>query len=370
MATSQKSSRTSQRNEIEIYNFKSIRNIKFQASRVNIFIGRPNSGKSNLLEALTLFNFIQEKKDIRPNLIRYNTLDNLFYDRNIRTDIQINFKENTSILTYFENAHFFIQLINPSADYFKARKSFLKQNLSFNEVLQKASFLNKNQSQKKYPSKFAVINNEGRISQTASSSDISESPVRRYEFRDGMAYNDLFSGYLKQSGENLFTIVENYPEVLAWVSDFYDEFKLEFLVDFSSMKFEIQKKQKGIVYKIPFELTPDTFRRMLFHIAAIHSNKNSVILLEEPESHSFPAYIKELSDLIKADTENTYFITTHSPYFFNSMVEDSKKIKDISFFHVYYKDYETQIKKLTQKDLDVLWSNGADVFFNIDALNK
>ena len=113
-----------------------------------------------------------------------------------------------------------------------------------------------------------------------------------------------------------------------------------------------------------------TFRRLLFHVATIYSNKNATILLEEPESHSFPPYVKELSELIKNDENDTYFITTHSPYFFNSMVEDSKTIKDISFFHVYYEDYQTKIKKLTDKEIDNIWGSGADVFFNIDSFIK
>lgn len=211
----------------------------------------------------------------------------------------------------------------------------------------------------------------GQISSSAESAPPEENPIRRYEFREGATYGNLFAAYLTTSGNNLYTIIQNSPDLREWINSFYEEFGLEFLMDYSSRTFEIQKKEKGIVYKIPFELTPDTFRRMLFHVAAIYSNKNTTILLEEPESHSFPPYINELSELIKADkNNNTYFITTHSPYFFNSMVEDSEKIKDISFFHVYYEDYQTQIKKLTQKELDNISGSGADVFFNIDSFRK
>ena len=77
-----------------------------------------------------------------------------------------------------------------------------------------------------------------------------------------------------------------------------------------------------------------------------------------------------MSELIKADENNTYFITTHSPYIFNSMVEDSKTIKEISFFLVYYEDYQTKIKKLTDQEIDNIWGSGADVFFNIDSFIK
>jgi hypothetical protein len=260
-------------------------------------------------------------------------------------------------------------MVNPSSEFLKARKEIFNKGYSLDEIDKEAQFLPKQTDINKYSSKFSVLSNDGNSIQQSGSSD-KENPIRRYEFRNGISYGDLFGAYLKTYGENLFTIVQVTPKLGDWINSFYDEYKLEFLIDFSSRIFEIQKKQKGIVYKIPFELTPDTFRRMLFHVAAIYSNRNTTILLEEPESHSFPPYVKELSELIKADKQNTYFVTTHSPYFFNSMVEDSKKIKDISFFHVYYDDYQTKIKRLTQKELDNIWGNGADVFFNIDSLNR
>lgn len=34
---------------VSIQNFKSIRHLEFEARRVNVFIGEPNTGKSNFL---------------------------------------------------------------------------------------------------------------------------------------------------------------------------------------------------------------------------------------------------------------------------------------------------------------------------------
>ncbi|HWK07615.1 MAG TPA: AAA family ATPase [Puia sp.] len=359
-------------NQLEIKNFKSIKHIKIDTSRINIFLGKPNSGKSNLLEALTLFNFIQNKtsRQNEATLIRYNTLDNLFYDRDLSNDIEVNFNQNLALLSYYAATNFFLQIVNPSSDFLKNKPSYYKDGLSLNQIQEKSPLTSKQARPDKYSSLFAAMDQEGQSTTQATGALTWENPIRKYEFRDGISYNNPFATYLESSGENLFTIVQDNPKIREWINSFFEEFHLEFLIDFSSRKFEIQKKEKGIVYKIPFELTPDTLRRMLFYVAAIYSNKNATILLEEPESHSFPPYIKELSELIKADTNNTYFITTHSPYFFNSMVEDSKTIKGMSFFHVYYEDYQTKIRKLTQKDLDILWGSGVDAFFNIESLNK
>jgi AAA15 family ATPase/GTPase len=359
-------------NTLEIKNFKSLLDIKITPSRVNILFGRPNSGKSNILEALTLFNSIQSKikRQSEATLIRYNTLDNLFYDRNLSNDIRINYNLNTAILSYYPGANAFLHMVNPEPQFLQKKDSYFKEGLSLNDIQTKGPILAKAAGPHQFTSLFSLLNQDGQSSTEAWGSLNKENPIRRYEFKDGINYSDPFRAYLKPFGENLFTIVQENPKIKEWITSFFEGFNLEFLLDFSSKIFEVQKKENGIVYKIPFELTPDTLRRMLFYVAAIYSNKESTILLEEPESHTFPPYIKELSEMIKADKSNKYFITTHSPYFINSMIEDSLQIKDISFFHVYYESYQTKIKKLTRKDLDILWGSGADLFFNIDALNK
>jgi len=43
---------------LAVENFKSIRRLELECRRVNVFIGEPNSGKSNLLEALGLLSLL------------------------------------------------------------------------------------------------------------------------------------------------------------------------------------------------------------------------------------------------------------------------------------------------------------------------
>ncbi len=39
---------------LQIKNYKSIKQLDLECSRINVFVGRPNAGKSNILEALAL----------------------------------------------------------------------------------------------------------------------------------------------------------------------------------------------------------------------------------------------------------------------------------------------------------------------------
>ncbi|MCC6372490.1 MAG: AAA family ATPase, partial [Bacteroidia bacterium] len=44
-------------NFVEIKNFKTIKHVKFNTKKINLFVGKPNVGKSNLLEALSLLGY-------------------------------------------------------------------------------------------------------------------------------------------------------------------------------------------------------------------------------------------------------------------------------------------------------------------------
>lgn len=75
-----------------VKNFKSIKDLRIDCSRINLFVGAPNVGKSNLLEAISLYGAAHSK---HPNgkyladLLRYERMDHLFYDQHIETTISV-----------------------------------------------------------------------------------------------------------------------------------------------------------------------------------------------------------------------------------------------------------------------------------------
>ena len=64
---------------VKIKNFKSIRDLEFSARRVNVFVGEPNTGKSNIIAALAFFSpgtLAQGSQEI----LRFKTTADLFFD--------------------------------------------------------------------------------------------------------------------------------------------------------------------------------------------------------------------------------------------------------------------------------------------------
>ena len=77
--------------ELEINNFKSIKHIKMDCKRINVLIGKPNVGKSNILEALSLFiaPYSNHSEKFLHSYIRYEKPSNLFYDLERKNQISV-----------------------------------------------------------------------------------------------------------------------------------------------------------------------------------------------------------------------------------------------------------------------------------------
>jgi AAA15 family ATPase/GTPase len=110
----------------------------------------------------------------------------------------------------------------------------------------------------------------------------------------------------------------------------------------------------------------DTLQRLIFYMAAIIANKNSVLLFEEPESHMFPPYISILvNDIIADEHNNQYFIATHSPFVLNDLMENLKN-EELSIFAVGIRNGETTIKRITDEEMHEIYQFGIDLFFNLE----
>jgi predicted ATPase len=117
---------------------------------------------------------------------------------------------------------------------------------------------------------------------------------------------------------------------------------------------------------ISLDLLADTLLRLIFYKAAIASNKESILLFEEPESHMFPPYIAKLTtDIIFDENNNQYFIATHSPYVLNEFIEEAQK--DLAIYLVDYDKGETIVKRLTDEQVSEIAQYGIDLFFNLES---
>jgi len=315
---------------LHIKGFKSVKDINIDSRRINLFIGEPNTGKSNILESLGLLSAFAHTRRPLKDFVRMEHTQNLFYDGLVESGA---FKISMMLRD---------SEIGVTADYVQNRFQF------------------KSESQN-----LVSLDHEGRANR---SHDLKKCHfVKFYRFRSGSKMDSQELGFLvPPDGDNLASLIFSSKELRQLVTSFFDPYGWQFVVKPHERKLEIQKQSEGIVVNMPYFLASDTLQRMIFFRAAIESNRDSTLVFEEPEAHAFPFFTKHLGERIALDEyHNQYFIATHNPYLLSAILEKAPSA-DIAVFVTYYRDYETRVKLLSQNE--TAWLFEADPFFSIEQL--
>ena len=94
------------------------------------------------------------------------------------------------------------------------------------------------------------------------------------------------------------------------------------------------------------------------------------IFLEEPEENLFPPtqqiLMKTLLNQIKRQEGNTLFISTHSPYILDILLERERY--DFGLFYIQSAERGSIVKTATEADVQDMFESGVDAFFNIERL--
>ena len=298
--------------------------------RINLFIGRPNVGKSNILEALSLFSipFLSENPSKKlSNLLRIENEVELFYDGNTEKDIVIKTEIGDCYLSY-----------NPK-----------------DGLLAKVGV---------FHNFFIVLKIDSKLNtQTVKKSGYFELPVKRYNYNPNIKYKKSHAKYLiPPFGYNLLSIIENYDRLKSDIYKLFREYGLNVAFDKASQSIKIIRTKGNEIFLIPYNSIADTLQRVIFYKSAIESNRDSVLLFEEPEAHSFPPYMTHITQEMIYKKDCQFFVATHSPFILNDLIENSRD--ELAVFVVDYENHETKVRKLSDQELHDVFQNGVDLFTN------
>jgi AAA15 family ATPase/GTPase len=317
--------------KLSISNFKSIRQLNIDCRKVNLFIGEPNTGKSNILEALALLSWWARPGQNLQDYVRLQLTHNLFYDQLVvdqKVQISISLaggKPDAKLNVRFANDRFELRGEPPSGG-------------------------------------LVALGYRGELAGGSSNGETTD--VKFFRFKNLVNYNDATPGGLNPpAGTNLFSVVFGSEVLREMMREFFRKYGLKLVLKPQEKLFELQKQTDDLVFSFPYALSSDTLRRIIFYAVAVASNKDSVLVFEEPESNAFPYYTKYLGERIAQDETNQFFIATHNPYLLSAIIEKGRK-EDVQVFITYFKDYQTKVKPLTPEEVTELME--ADPFFNLD----
>lgn len=223
---------------LEVKNFKSIKHLSLDCRKVNIFIGKPNTGKSNILESVGIFSIPYTKNPdtgrwYLKDLIRFENMANLFYDQDLSEKIEI-----TADDIYFEIK-------------FEVR-----------------AFLGRNLDKEKEIFSFGC-DYSGEVSETQYSRHhpyLLASPFKFYRFTIMDEFRRHESDFLlPPRGENLLQILQTNKTLRKVAADMFSEYGLKIVLKPQESKIEVQKEIEDVIISYPYSLVSDTLQRLVFH---------------------------------------------------------------------------------------------------------
>jgi AAA15 family ATPase/GTPase len=314
---------------IAISNFKSIKKLLLDdCRRINLFIGYPNVGKSNLIEALGLFSlpFLAEGDSLNK-LVRAEHANELFYN---------------------------------------AKEPAFCIDASLGKV---TAYLDEDCI--RYENEVFTFSPQLILQSIVYSNERLKSNVKRYTFQADNQWKSSGKICLTPPyGENLIDVISrntNLDGFKTWMKNELSKFGLEYVIDKTTGSIKIQRRlENDEVMQLPFSSIADTLQRIIFYKTAIASNTDSALLFEEPEAHAFPPYIRTITADIAAAESNQFFITTHSPVIVNEFIEDAGLRKELAVYIIDFRNGETIAHRLTDADLEQSFNDGIDLFFDLE----
>ncbi|MBK9274962.1 MAG: AAA family ATPase [Flavobacteriales bacterium] len=325
--------------KVHIRNFKTLKDLAFPCTRMNVFIGDTSTGKSNILEALTFFSrgaLNGNKFDQR--LIRYEKPEDLFAMHDLSEPVVVDIGALRMELGY----------------------SMGTFHLGFSEL--------KRPGTKLKPLPGSTMDGFGNL--PARSPLQFRTPVRRYEYvADAPFGPNMFKELEPPYGSNLPGLLAANKPLRTDINNLLAPTGMRLKVNLTDTTLMVVRTvDEDVEEQLPYRIVSDTLKRYLFLYTILATHKGYTLLLDEPEQNAFPFYVKHTGEMMGFDKDNQYFVTTHNPYLFRSIVEKTP-MKELSVLITHIgPDGYTRLKRLTPTELGQLLD--MDVFFNLDRFVK
>jgi hypothetical protein len=300
--------------------------LSFDAKRVNLFIGEPNTGKTNILEALALLSEGVHGPAEFKEIFRFRSVADLFTDQQVTTPITVATSECSCTLSFDGQEYRFV-----------AKRS---------RPGEQDSCYNLNQIG---PSQGWVHLKYG---------------IKYYRFKPGATTAQSIGVFQPPFGVNLTSVLYTNKRLRRLVSDLFRTRNFSLEIRPVENELRIAKTVDDELYSFPYESISETWRRLVFFMAVLETNENSIILLDEPEANTFPLYTAYLAERIALEESNQFFLTTHNPYVLGSIVGKTP-VKDLAVFVATMENFRTEVKPTSVDGLSKILDYGPDAFLNL-----
>jgi hypothetical protein len=362
--------------KVSIPNFKSLRDLEFSPRRVNLFIGEANTGKSNILEALAVFSEgLYDDDQTFKDVLRFKTVADLFYDHDLSQTARVA-ADGVDWSLKREGAQYTATYLGPPGkDGVKVIVTppgqINQQNPwavglssvvglaapSPGEVQESTSVSNPFLRGLTHPPQGPVQGADRPVPRT-----------RFYRFRQlanftNMQVDTLHAPY----GANLAVLLETNKRLFQLADDMFRAQGFRLLINMDTYELSMLKEQQGRLIPFSYPTISETFRRIVFFLAILETNRNAVLIFDEPEANIYSLYATYLAERIALDETNQFFLSTHNPYILGSIVGKTP-IKDLAVFVTTMEGFRSNLKQVADDKLPLILDYGQSAFMNLEKL--
>jgi hypothetical protein len=348
---------------LTIDRFKSIRSLSLRCRKVNLFIGPPDTGKTNILEALYFLSLLGWGRSL---------------DGFLRVRREVGFEP--LFYRQFFDAPFRISLHSGPG----------RVDAQIADITIEVALVGHDRSLEVTPYiPESVLRPNGSIEPTVPHpqqtfrlgfGDVNQLPqldwLRFYSYTSSeqWQYNTNFrhgtTVVTPPHGDNLIYIARHNANVYDFLKDTLSALNWKLRFDQNQKTFRLSEVREDEILDYNLDLLSDSLKRLFFYGAIIMTSENATLVMDEPDVFAFPPYPKTLGEMIGGDESNQFFLTTHNPYFLAGVVEKTPADKLALFVCSRDADGSTSAKLLTPEDVGRVIELGASTFFNLDEFLK
>ncbi len=325
---------------LSIERFKSIRSLSFSCKRVNLFIGAPDTGKTNILDALHL-------------LSRFGwngPLDNSF-----RVRPELGF--DTFFYRQFFDAPFEIK-VRLTAPLNNVREFVVRANISGqgrNLIIECSPF--------RGPVGEIPYGGSYHVPQLEWIRFYAYATSEHWQYNSNFMFGDKV--VTPPHGSNLIYIARHNAKIYEYLVDLIAALNWRLRFDPSQKTFRLSDVRPREILDYNIDILSDSVKRLFFYGSIIHTSQDATLVLDEPDVFAFPPYPRTLGEMIAYHSSNQFFLTTHNPYFLASLAEKTPA-EDFALF-ICHRDPEggTALKQLSPEEVSRVIEYGSSVFFNL-----
>lgn len=341
--------------DFKIKNFKAFDDFNLQnLKKVNIFVGKPNTGKTSILEALSLFlaknpymlvlllserNILNDEDCFQSLFFDYKTNNYISLISNNDT-VAIRIKDDEKSIVAFTDNDFVADRVANGLE-FKIKQN--SKNTQFDDAGYISFYNEQNSLKLKYK-------RENEIDSLNKLEFIFNFKNKRYQDR---FIKDISSILQAKDQEKML------QKKMQHFSSNIDG--LKFL---NNNKLVV--RQKKLQHDIDFRLLGQGFQTYIFILVAILAGKKYILIDEIENGLHFESIDLLLESILNSPKDTQFFITTHNEEILQRLAskigEKNKKTEDIAVFNIYHnKEQKLEAVQYSQENFIHAMSYGNEV---------